>query len=139
MKKRLLLTAMSATLSLGFLGACGMGNNNLDNPDDVNFRPVRYERQDNGVFDNNRGDRNGVDRLRQDTNTNLERGNRGNDGFFDINNDNNNNNGNNGGLFNRDNNNNMNTDLFDNDRDRNNGVTGTNQGNGTMRGRTTGQ
>lgn len=137
MKKRLLLTAMSATLSLGFLGACGMGNNNLDNPDDVDFRPVRYERQDNGVFDNNRGNRNGVDRLRQDTNTNLERGNRDNDGFFDINNDNNN--GNNGGLFNRDNNNNMDTDLFDNDRGRNNGVTGTNEGNGTMRGRTTGQ
>lgn len=107
MKKKVLLTAMSATLSLGILGACGAaGNNNMNNDDGVNYSPVRYDRQNNDdVFDNNRGrnnnnNNNGVDPVRFDTND--DRG-----GVLNNNNNRNNDRGNNGIL---------NTDLMDNNR-----------------------
>lgn len=115
MKKKLLLTAMSATLSLGILGACGADNNNMNNDDGVDYSPVRYDRQnDTDVFDNNRGrgnNNNGVDAF--DTN---------NRGIFNNNNNNRNN----------DNNRGYNTDLIDDTRGANGIDPGAN--GGTMRG-----
>ncbi|MDQ0155047.1 hypothetical protein [Robertmurraya andreesenii] len=124
MKKRLFLTALSATLSLGFLGACGTGNNNLNDDDGVNFRPVRYDRPDNNdLLDNNRGNFNdGVNPVRYD---------RDNDrGLF-----NNRNNRNNNDLFDDD----FNTDIIDNNRGANGIAPGTNGRDGTMRNGTGGQ
>lgn len=117
MKKRLLLTAMTATLSMGLLGACGVDNNRMNNDDGVDYSPVRYDRQHNDVFDQNRGHRNnnnGVEPVRYDRN---ERGN-----FDNRNND--------GGL---DNNRNFNTDLIDDNRGANGIDPGTNGRNGAMR------
>lgn len=118
MKKKVLLTAMSATLSLGVLAACGAGNNNMNNDDGVNYSPVRYDRQnDSDVFDNNRGrnnNNNGVDPVRFDRN---------NRGMFNNNNNQNN-----------DNDRNFNTDFIDNNRGSNAIDPGTNEG--TMRGGT---
>lgn len=131
MKKKLLLTAMSATLSLGILGACGAGNNNLnDDNNGVNYSPVRYDRQnDNNVFDRNRDNNrnnNGVAPVRNNTDNNR--------GMF--NGDNNNN-----GLF--DQNHNLNTDLIDNNRGANGidpGTNGSSTGNnGGMRSGTGGR
>lgn len=70
MKKKLLLTAVSATLSLGILGACGVDNNRMNNEDnnDVNYSPVRYDRQDNGIFNNR--DNDGFEPVRFDNNDN---------------------------------------------------------------------
>lgn len=74
MNKKLLLTAVSATLSLGILGACGVDNNRMNNDDDndVNYSPVRYDRQDNGIFNNR--DNDGFEPVRFDNNnTNYRR------------------------------------------------------------------
>lgn len=133
MKKRLFLTALSATLSLGILGACGTDNNNLNDDDGVNYRPVRYDRQDNNDrFDNNRGNyNNGVNPVRFDRNNNR--------GIF-----NDGNNRNNNGIFDNDNDN-FNTDIIDTNRGANgiepgtNGRNGTDGGMETMRGGTGGR
>ncbi|WP_019155815.1 hypothetical protein [Robertmurraya massiliosenegalensis] len=128
MKKKLLITTISATLSLGILGACGANENRLNDDDGVNYSPVRYDRQnDTGVFDRDRGN-NGIEPVRY-------RSNNHNRGIFnDVNNRTNNN-----GVF--DTNDNLNTDLIDNNRGANGIDPGTNgRGNvngptgGTMRG-----
>ncbi|MDF1509334.1 hypothetical protein PZE06_14275 [Robertmurraya sp. DFI.2.37] len=126
MKKKLLLTAISATLSMGILGACGVNNNRMNDDDGVNYSPVRYDRQDDtGVFDGNRRN-NGVEPVRFRSNDN-------NRGIFnDVNNRTNN------GVF--DTNHNLNTDLIDNNRGANgidpgtNGRRNVNAPTGTMRG-----
>lgn len=91
MNKKLLLTAVSATLSLGILGACGVDNNRMNNEDnnDVNYSPVRYDRQDNGIFNNRdndgfepvRFDNNNRNDLDRDFNTDLIDNNRGANGI----------------------------------------------------------
>lgn len=132
MKKKLLFTTLSATLSLSILGACGANDNNLNDNNGVNYSPVRYDRQDDtGVFDRNRGNTNGIAPVRYRPNDN-------NRGIFnDVNNRNNNNDN---GIF--DTNHNFNTDLMNNDRGANGIDPGTNgRGNvnaptGTMNGGT---
>jgi hypothetical protein len=47
MKKKLLFTVVFAVFSLGLLSGCGVNNNRMNDTEDVNFRPVRYEPQNN--------------------------------------------------------------------------------------------
>lgn len=130
MKKKLILTAISATMSIGLLAACGVDNNNLnDTNDGNNIRPVRYDRQNdlnpniynqnpdnpypnvnpvryNNDYNNYNGGLRGV---------NNERDRVDDDGVFDNRNNNDND------LF--DNDNDRDNDLFDlDDNNRNNGL-----------------
>ncbi len=75
MKKKLLIGTLSAVMSLGFLTACNTDKiNNLNTPEDVNFRPVRY----NERFDNDLDRRNDMFQ-RDNRNTNDIRDRRVND------------------------------------------------------------
>jgi len=129
-KKKVLLTAMSSVMTLGLLSACGVDDNNLNNDDDVNYRPVRYnQNDDNGILDNNNGNR-GTGTL------NNNNGNRGNgifnnddNGIFD-----NDRNGRNNDIFDNDNDDND-LDLDLNDDDNNNDRNGLGGNNGNMTGR----
>lgn len=47
------LSILSALLSVSFLSACNLGNNEMNEPNDVDFRPVRYDRDNNINDDNN--------------------------------------------------------------------------------------
>jgi hypothetical protein len=38
------ISILSGLLSVGFLSACNLGNNEMNEPDEVDFRPVRYDR-----------------------------------------------------------------------------------------------
>lgn len=52
MKYKWQLSILSGLLSVSFLSACNLGNNEMNEPDEVDFRPVRYDR-DNNINDNN--------------------------------------------------------------------------------------
>ncbi|WP_102274973.1 hypothetical protein [Cytobacillus massiliigabonensis] len=49
MKIKLVITVLFAIFSLGLLSACGANNNRMNDTEDVNYRPVRYEPQDNNI------------------------------------------------------------------------------------------
>ncbi|MGM0876670.1 MAG: hypothetical protein ACQEWV_18395 [Bacillota bacterium] len=47
------LSILSALLSVSFLSACNLGNNEINEPEEVDYRPVRYDRENNLNNDNN--------------------------------------------------------------------------------------
>jgi len=134
-KKKVLLTAMSSVMTLGLLSACGVDDNNLNNDDDVNYRPVRYnQNDDNGILDNdnNRNRGNGIFNNDNDDRDNnifdIDRDNRNNNILDNDRNDRDNN------IFNDDNDDND-LDLDLNDDDNNNDRNGLGGNNGNMTGR----
>ncbi|WP_026581431.1 hypothetical protein [Bacillus sp. J33] len=55
MKHKWYISILSVLLSVSFLSACNLGNNEMNEQDGVGTRPVRYDRDNNnGVLDNNR-------------------------------------------------------------------------------------
>ncbi|MBP2239484.1 hypothetical protein J2Z40_000037 [Cytobacillus eiseniae] len=55
MKNRLLVSTITAVVSLGFLSACGVDNNRMNDTENVNYSPVRYDRYDDGNSNRARG------------------------------------------------------------------------------------
>ena len=51
MKKKIIIGALSAVMSLGVLTACNTDQNNVNDPEDVNYRPVRYHDRINDDLD----------------------------------------------------------------------------------------
>jgi hypothetical protein len=54
MKQKLMLLIITSLLSLSVLSACNVDNNEVNDPEDVNFEPVRNDR-DNNLDNGNRG------------------------------------------------------------------------------------
>lgn len=50
-KNKLVLSAMSAVLTLGFMSGCGVNNNRMTDDRGVDYTPVRYDR-DTGIYNN---------------------------------------------------------------------------------------
>lgn len=72
MKKNLLLTVLIAVFSFGLLSACGVNNDRMNDTEDVNYRPVRYDPQNyNNGYDT--GDSN-MNPARNDGNNRENRG-----------------------------------------------------------------
>lgn len=53
MKNKLILSSMSAVLSLGLLSACGVDDTRMNDTDGADYTPVRYNQNDNGRNNNN--------------------------------------------------------------------------------------
>lgn len=51
MKKKRLYTVLSVVFLLGFLSGCGMNNNKMNDTEDVNYRPVRFDQNNTDTFD----------------------------------------------------------------------------------------
>jgi major membrane immunogen (membrane-anchored lipoprotein) len=124
MNKKLLLSTASAFFSLGLLTACGAADNNnnrLNDTENVDYRPVRYDRNDNNRLDND--ERRNV----RDNNVAPVDDDRDNNFDFDLND-----NDNNRDFLDTNNNDRYNRSLLDNDdddndkRNKNRGATGRN-------------
>ncbi|RBW68323.1 hypothetical protein [Bacillus taeanensis] len=56
MNRKLMFLIVSALLSLSVLSACNLDNNNdMVDPEDVNYEPVRYDRNNDRGIDDMRG------------------------------------------------------------------------------------
>ncbi|RBW68489.1 hypothetical protein [Bacillus taeanensis] len=78
MKQKVMFLIMSALLSLSMLSACNLDNNNeINDPEDVNYEPVRYDRTNDREIDTRGADldtdpRNVRDRQEPDTPFNMD-------------------------------------------------------------------
>ncbi|WP_037986422.1 hypothetical protein [Thalassobacillus devorans] len=62
MKKKWMLLMMSFALSTGILAGCNVDDNEMnDQPEDIDYDPVRYDNQDNDMNNDLDNDRRGPD------------------------------------------------------------------------------